>query len=500
MTRAEILSQLTTRTAQPERGQTGTRRLVTHANAALRHIWGRLPRNLTREEVRFELEMPYSTGTLQVHESDAHVLVLIDQPAGTLPLDGRLSARWLEVQREGQWIQRRIREVFGGVVYKGTARDQIVIDEPWENLTDTGMAYRIWTAEYPYDGDVRDVSDLVIAPESGGTIPLELLASSLDIERFVGGWRATGRPSAAAKGSAFQLPAPHYTPGVALTPNPTDPQKWGYDDAGVERGSAYGAGQTYGPAGTFSYRVCHGWGRRKWLHPTKGSGLLRPFYISSPSPASAQQATTWGASGINVGTPDVDYVYGFGNDPTLPSFGHSGIEKWFFRARHATQPEGAGNNAAETTAEADEVYYLCCVTDASTKLWRDKGQFDPVDRWHPLRDHHGHQHIKFDKISTDRGHVRMIVSRRPLTMDFDADAPNIPVEALEVLLARTEWEIARRAGNLVGQTDANARFEAAIADLISAAGSRGAFEQAPLQRVLPGPARVGYGPYTVRLS
>lgn len=499
MQRAEILYQLSTRTGQPERGLTGTRRMREHLNNALRHLWGRMPRNLTREEVRFEFELPYSTGTLQVHQSDAHVLVLIDQPAGTLPLDGRLSARWIEVYRSGKWIQRRIREVFGSTVYKGVARDQIVIDEPWENLTDTGMAFRIWTAEYPFDGDVRDVSDLVIMPESGGSVPLQLLASSLDDARFGGGWRATGRPTAAAPGQFYQLPAPHYTPGVALVPNPANDQKWGFDDAGVERGSAYAIGQTFGPAGTFSYRVCHGWGRRKWLHPTKGSGWLRPFYISAPSPASAQQATTWGASGINVATPDVDYVYGFGSDPTLPSFGRSGIEKWFFRARHATQPEGAGNNAAETTAEADEVYYLCCITDAASKLWRDKGQFDPVDRWYPLRDHHGHQHFKFDKIPTEQEHVRMVVSRRPLTMDFDSDAPNIPVEALEALYARTEWEMAKRAGNAVAQADADRRFLQAISDLTTPVGAN--FGQVSLQRVLPGPGPVlGRGPYTVRLS
>lgn len=494
MNRAETIQHFRSRTGFPDRGTTGTDRILSVFNDAFRAMWADLPATYTREEMRFELEAPYSTGTLAAHSSDAWVLVLVDQPAGTIPSDGSVSARALEVLRSSTYITRRIREVFTAV-YNGTARDHIVIDEPWDNTTDTGLTFRIWTDAYPIPGDVDDVhGDIILNPEvAAHMIPLPFDRKGFDRARYLDGWRLTGRPTRVARGPFYQLPAPHYTPTLSTIAQPAAAQKWGFDDAGVERRDTYLLGQQYEPAGTFQYRVCHGWGRRRWLHPTKGKGFLAPFYLSAPSGESAAQQTTWGGSGITVTTPNIDYVYGFGNDPTKASYGHAGIEKWLFRKRTATEDVGsASNHAAVKLVESDDVYYLMTVFDGGTTTVTDKGQIGPADRHYPLRDWHGHQHLVFDRIPTERQHVRLVVSRQPTHLDFDTDAAPIPPaynDAFVELLCREL--LGRRAGDNAKLEHYDARYRQEIAKTQANATQMGFESSIQLGAVLPGAERQG---------
>lgn len=461
-----LVELFTRQTGYPNRGTVGQQRLENAARDSLSATWPLLPRTLRREEHRFELELPYTTGSLRIHPGDARCFVLTDQPAGTLPSTGVLAGRWLEIARNGRYYQRRVREVFA-TSYAGVQRDHIVIDAAWDNLTDTGLTYTIWTAEYPTPAYADDQSDVYIDPDTGPTVgPLAVDRRTREIDQAVAGVRMTGTPSMVSAGSFFQLPAPHYTPAAAVLGQVTqDSQRWGYDSAGVEHNSTY-AGLRYGAAGTFSYRVCHGWGRRAWHHPTLGAGFLRPFYLSGPSPESARVSPTWGTGRVELSTPNIDYVYGFGADSTLPSFNRSGLEKWVFRARHAVEAASVSNHAGELGVEADSVYYLCTVTDASSTVLYDKGQYDPVDRWMPLRDWHGHQHLVFNRRPSAAAGVRLVITRRTETIDWNADVPAIPAECIDVLVAHMEWAlIGKRGGNETVKASAYKRWEDGIADV-----------------------------------
>lgn len=436
------------KTGYPGDDATSKTRFLQALNTALRHLWGDLPEALLREEMRFRLEKHLDgVGTVSAHNTDNHVLVIADKASGQLKTDGTVNARWIEVKKAGNWVQRRIQTVFVAS-YLGTNRDHIVIDQPWENLTDTSLPFRVYTQEYPYPADVQRIRRVIVSPEDN---PSEILparfAEDLARTKLWDGWRTEGEITEYARGQFFQLPAPHFAPAVTVdTPGvAVHDTNWGFDGTGVEHGSAF-SGLRYGVAGTFSYLVCVGWGRRRWVHVTHDDGTYLPFYISAPSVASAKVATTWDGGRLIVTLPNLSYVYGLHANPLLPSYNKSGLEYWIFRARHAAQASGGGNNAFEKLVESDEVYYLWRVVDASTTVVYDDGGNDPPDRRFPLKDFHGHFHLRFDRSPSTEWDVMLDCIRRPATLEHESDVPNVPPEAMEALLALT-------ASYLVGERD-----------------------------------------------
>lgn len=433
---ADIREEFKIRFGYPERGDTGKFRLNKAVNDAIRYLVGDMPESLMREDYRFSLELPRDGLTFSIDTVDPRVAILTSHPAGTLTMDGSLSARWVEFYERERWVQRRIREV---IQIPGTPLDDaIVIDEPWDTLGETGLSGRIYTAGYPYPADVQKIRQVVIDPEDNESpTPHLLLPRQMTNARLAMGWRETGRIEGVGRGPFYQMPGPHYAP-VAYLDKPAGDnttQQWGWDpvNIGIEHSSTF-VGARYEAAGTFSYIVCHGWGRLPWLHPTKGKGFLAPFYVSAPSAASNVATTTWGAGRVILTTPNVSYIHGFGGDTSYVSTDRSGIEKWIFRARTATETVGVSNHAEHTNLENDGVYYLVGVTPGWQTTFYDQGNWGPPDKFFPLKRHNGHHHVVFDRQPSETHDVLLDVIRRPPTLEHDADVPGLPAECYDAML------------------------------------------------------------------
>ena len=301
---------------------------------------------------------------------------------------------------------------------------------------------------------------------SSHKITYSLMSDELYEWRLGHGFRDTGVPQRAARGDFFTLPSPHYKPVVSL--NTSQGASWGSGSGSEDL--------DYGPAGTFSYKVMHVWGRRPLLgpshkRPSSSVNTLMPFYLSSPSEASDQITTTWGSGSIQISTPDIDYVSGYGHDTeaTIKSYHHNGVEKWIFRARHATTT-GSTNHP---DVESDGIYYLWKIvkgyeaTSSASPLY-DAGQEDPVDKTIPLKDVHGHFHVRFDSYPESAADVLMSIIRRPDTLKYDTDVSRVPPECYGALIDLTcSYLVGRRDGEPKRESYYFSRFLAEVERLRS---------------------------------
>lgn len=450
MNLSELRAQILTVTGYPERGSTGTARINSAINYSLRQLWRDMPESLMKEEYRFQVEPNLSKNKLEVHSSDPLVMLVMTSPttldANSFATDGTIRARWLEIQRSGRFYYRRIRDIFwGSPGGQGANQWNIVLDEPWDNLTDENLGYKILTKEYPYPADLQKIRRVTYDPENTSyRLMYDLLPDEMNEWRIMQGYRRETRPTRSTRGDFYSMPSPHYTPIVSVGGADTNAVKWGYNSSGVQQTS-------YGEAGTFSYRVMHVWGRRPFVgaehsRPTAaGTNTLEPFYRSSPSKESAQIATIWGGGMIKIVTPDIDYMHGYGKDSTKPSYHKYGVEKWIFRARHVTNSNGSSSNFP--IVEADGIYYLWRIEEADVTTTYDRGDDDPVDKSVVLKDSHGHYHIRFDSYPTEEEDVLLSVVRRPDTLKYDTDVSNVPPECYGALIDLTcSYLVGRRDG------------------------------------------------------
>lgn len=450
MNLSELRDQIITVTGYPERGATGTARINSAINYSLRQLWRDMPESLMKEEYRFRVEPNLSIHTLETDATDPLVLLVEDPTSiltsSTFATDGTLRARWLEVQRGGRFYYRRIRDIVWAVPGgKNAGQWIIILDEPWDNLTDTGLVYKIMTKEYPYPADLQKIRKVTYDPENAShTLLYDVLPDEMNEWRVMQGYRREGRPTRTTRGDFYSMPSPHYTPELSVSGTETNATKWGYDASGSLQTS-------YGEGGTFSYRVMHVWGRRPFVGSehsrpsSSGTNTLEPFYRSSPSKESAQISTTWGGGTIKIVTPDVDYMHGYGKTASRSSYHRYGVEKWIFRARHASN--SVGSASLFPLIEADGIYYLWRIEEGDVTITYDRGDDDPVDKSVVLKDSHGHFHIRFDSYPTENEDVLLGVIRRPDTLKYDTDVSHVPPECYGALIDLTcSYLVGRRDG------------------------------------------------------
>ena len=442
MNLADIREAIRVKTGYPERGKAGTDRLNNTINQSLRNLWGEIPEVLLKDEHRLQLD-PEQTCTVKRDALDPKVLLITGtSPFSVIDSDIKtINGRWVEWNHDGKWYQRRIAELFTGTVDNELAFFLSVTEPIPTSIASvsTAMNAKVYTYEYPYDADIQSIRRIVKNPETNPReIPLSAMGGELSGVKISNGWQSTGQVQYYARGDFYQQPAPHYTPEVSFPDHSSE--NWGF---------TLGAGSTentnYGRAGTFSYVVCHVWGRyspemRQIDGATsydtspassemyKGPDVGFPFYISAPSKESGKIATTWGGPPIEIKTPDIDYVYGFGQDNTLKSYRKSGIEKWIFRARHSTSVSTVGDSVQSEMMEDDGIYYLWQIVDGEEQVAVDVGQFDPVARKFPLKEFMGHYHIRFDKRPSAKDQILVSAIRRPPLLKYDSDSPNLPPE------------------------------------------------------------------------
>jgi len=434
-----------------------------------------MPSRGLRGQWQFRLEPPVdlSSYTWAVNANDKHILYAAGAYA-SLNTDGTMRARWARIVVSNIYYLRRVREVRRDPDPKGGDDfGVIILDEPWDDAAVTISGVKILTLDYPIPHYVSAVCSVCWSPDG------------LDQRRMESRWPAdmenmqlfrrdqTGQPSLVGSGERYQLPAPHETPSIAAALQaPTNSQKWGYDVSGTERGSAYN-GQRYGAAGTFSYVYCLVWGRRRFMHPTKGWGFLGPFIISAPSGASARVTTTWGASYVEVKTTNISYAWGFGNQPGEPSYNRSGLEKWIFRARHATESATSGSNHADVkSAINDGVYNLWKIVDASETSTYDRGDADPVDVQFPLQSWQGHQSLRFDIPPANSDVINCQIIVRPDELLNDQDVPNLDPMIDDIIINRLTRRLkADPDGDIALKRELDAEFATLMANYKSANAS-----------------------------
>lgn len=432
-TLADIRNEVRVRLGLPDRGDSGDTRLNTFINMAVRQMWTELPKQLLYEETRIMAEPSFSTGTIST-TADNRVMSLpygigSKNPTAPLATDGSVRGRTLEYEYDGRFYYRRIQDVYTVVV---PSVQRIVLDSPNATGAAAGTEmsnFRIFTEEYPYPADAQEIVEVIRDPDNS---PFPILESTFlaDLTNYRNsvGFRLEGQPEYYARGSFYQLPSPHYAPKVRVIQvvDKDLREAWGFDSNASLQTS-------YGPAGTFEYIVIHVWGRQK-QYLNSNEGLLLPFYQSAPSRASGQVSTVWQGGAIEITTPDIDYVYGYGPDTTALSYHHHGVEKFFFRRRIATEPGGGGSVHGDSV-ENDNTYYLWRVTEGHVTRTLDRGDDDPVDRRITLKATNGHFHIRFDRSISDETPILLRLFRRPPQLTFDTDTPRLPPDCYDALYA-----------------------------------------------------------------
>lgn len=445
------------RTGLVEAGTSGDTRLNAVLNLAVRQLEQDAPDIFKRKELRLLLQPQYTTEslggiTLERNPEDFRCFRLSGTPTSAMPTNEQARGKWLDIT-DSEGVVRTMRVTsqafaqtstdFGG---SSAVRFCLYVDRPWASGGSTGLSFRMYTLDYPLPADVRDVEEVIWNPDIDGSTVLQNVqpAELDDIRR--GSWTEDGVPAYWAEGDFTQLRAPHDTPLVTKTSGSTASNKWGYTSGGVQD-------TTYEPAGTFSYCYCLVRGRLRShdraLVEEDGQGQeYAPFYISAPSPPSAQISTTWGGGCINVGSVDQDW-----HDQRKVTAGTtmkaafepvSGLEKWWFRATHAS----AGDNpsASGLPTEADGVYRLWRIKDATSISVVDRGDFGPTDYGFPLKEFTGHKSIRFDVFPVDDNQqvlVRALV--RPDVLRADSDIlPFPPGAATEAVICQAASYICER--------------------------------------------------------
>ena len=447
MNRAELRQMVKDRTGYPGNGPTETARLNREIQAGFLQVTKDLPSALERVEMRLKTQAEVTSTGWYNPAADAYLLKLDNTNADLFANDGTWDARWVDVLKaDGTHVICRIRKLQYIIPLAAAAFWILVIDKPWPTLGETGLVIRLFCDRIALPADAQRVYSVIFSPDLTPRTPMCIAKhNELKQIRHNQAFNRSYRPNFVAPGDTYHLRAPHDTPTISTIQEPTNAQKWGYDSGGIERGSAYN-GQRYGAAGTFQYWYCLVWGRQ--VIPERahggsqdgvragGQAIRMPYHISPPCLASASATATWGGSYLQITSANQSYVEGYNNDPNLESYNRSGLEKWWFRARTATENPATGSNHADQKyIEADSIPYLWRITPASETTTIDRGDSDPVDRSFPLTHFAGTRFLEIECSPSVAEDVLIELDRRPEMIQFDSDVLPLDPRCHDLIIA-----------------------------------------------------------------
>tara|TARA_R110002051_G_scaffold129091_1_gene202822 strand:+ start:11473 stop:12978 length:1506 start_codon:yes stop_codon:yes gene_type:complete len=369
---------------------------------------------------------------LAVNSSDKSVLRRSYDPSATTltnswPTDGTWDGRKIEIEdASGNIYRRTIREVWTDAASPatgGNTLDNLTIDTPWTNASDTGLKYRIFTPEYYLPPDVVEIRSVRMFSPTQHQIQV---TNQYDMERYEYlDYRGNekGRPVYVTRGKHFQIDAPTRAPKIKLAE--VDPDK--ADD------------KWFGPdqAGQFDYCYTYAWGYRDKELKTHTNYQL-PKWESAPSPVSGTAEVVDSTQDITVTLPNIDHILDFyqewsGSALTTPTRSkRSGLRKRIYLRRYsATVPPDPS-----IRQEVSEIFYFLAEVDGDVEDYTHNGT-DIPDYYQRLKETHGYQSIRFWPMPDTRYEIDMRVLRRPNMMVNDQDAPRIHEEAGEILVYKT---------------------------------------------------------------
>lgn len=449
----------------PEQSDNAVYKLTTLVNLAMYRVLEDFPGVFFQDEVRLiaepDVDMETSSDTISVCNlitsggtfgADAWAFIFDLDTASSQTLEDRrqFQGRTLWVRRNDddteQWWPHVIRDVY---TTGAPARYVIVVDRPWENVTDTGLQWRITTEEYPVPPDVVEIKTIEVH-QSELWYPLEIIGQ--EQAAYSGFTRLNlvntgGVPRYAYRRHHKMLENPKKAPSVAVNLQPLPANAW----SGAE------------PLGSFEYVFSYVFGHQEIFisNPTplthtagiQPIGRHKPWFESAASPESNAVTITDAAHSVEVSLPDIDFTIGFGADATLARYHHSGIRKRIYR-RRLTDVSG-------TLDFSDQVFYLLAEVDGYTTTFIDDGTYVP-DIYTRLPEIHGHQTIRPWPIPDEEYDVVMRVTRRPPPLSDDQDVPPIHADAIELLIEKALSYLYEMQGSARYMNEAEDRYQKAL--------------------------------------
>lgn len=403
------------------------------------------------------------------------------------------SGRWrgreiLVTDPNGVHHRRKIRDIWtvGGALNT----QYISLYRPWNNTTDTLMDWRIFTEDYYLPDDVVEVTSLQLFRDNE-TWPLDILGQ-LEAEHLslsnTPNQIAQGVPRCAFRRPHWQIETPTKAPTATLSGTPNS---WQGPD----------------PAGQFEYCFTYAWGYRDgnfrdfgpgqpYSAPQTDPARLEPLWESSPSPVvsvttsnRAEDPIVYNGAAINLITPDIDYMQGFGRAADA-RYHHSGWRKRIYRRRVTVDSTGyaalPNTLAGALEQETPDAFYLIADIDGFQTTFVDNGQIIP-DYHRRLREVNGYQSLRMYPRPNRRYEVDIRCIRRPPKLKDDSDAPRLHPDALGLLVYRALVFLYEAQGNV----DLADRSQMKYQDLLFTFTKRYGDLRYPAELLMKKPARAG---------
>ena len=398
---------------------------------------------------------------------------------------GRWNGRMILItDPHGVEHRRMIREI-----WTDTHVQYISLFQPWNNLTDTLMDWRIYSEDYYLPDNVIEVNSIRLFRQNQnfpldiiGQMEAEYLSLADSPQSTVG-----GLPRCAFRRYHRQIESPTSAPVASYGDNNT----W----LGPE------------PAGQFEYCFTYTWGYRdedfRDFGPSQPYNAAQtepsrrePLWESSPSPIVSvttsnklEDPIVFGGKAIVITTPDIHYMQGFGRNGDR-RYRRAGWRKRIYRRRITVDPVNYNTLTHTLTGAVDQetpdAFVLIADIDGHQTAFIDNGQILP-DYNRRLREVHGYQSVRLYPRPNERYQVDVRCLLRPEELKDDQDAPEIHTDGIDVLLYRALSFLYESQGNIELADRAIGRFREALFTLTKRYGDL----RYPGETLMKRPARSG---------
>ena len=274
--------------------------------------------------------------------------------------------------------------------------------------------------------------------------------------------------------------------------------------------TSYGANNSWQgpePAGQFEYCFTYAWGYRDsdfrdfgpaqpYQSAQTAPSRLEPLWESAPSPIVSvttsnrlEDPIVFGGKAINVITPDIDYMQGFGRNAD-PRYHHGGWRKRIYRRRVTVDPVAYGalpnQLGGAIEQETPDAFILIGDIIGHQTTFTDNGTLLP-DYHRRLREVHGYESVRFYPRPSQRFQVDVRCLLRPDELKDDSDVPELHTDGIDVLLYRALGFLYEAQGNIELADRSIGRFREALFTLTKRYGDL----RYPGETLMKRPARAG---------